>query len=195
MPPPRVRPASPVCVTIPAGTARPCGLRRRVELAEEGAGLRRGPCSRRGRGRSRSSAAGRRRARRRRPMAGKAVAAAAHRDRQLAPPGEGDRRGNVAGVRATGDQRRRAVDRPVPDGAVLVVGRVARSDELAANRRLELAERLRSRVTCGARSPRRRSYRPRAPAERTRAARGRLSERKPAATYSPRRLRTKYHRR
>ena len=66
-----------------------------------------------------------------------AVAAAAHRDGQPGLPREPQRRHHVVGPGAARHQRRAPVDRAVPDLAVLVVGGVARADELPGERTLQ----------------------------------------------------------
>src|SRR5207247_9795075 len=54
---------------------------------------------------------------------------------------EADRRHHVRDAHAPRDQRRAAVDRAVPDLPALVVRRVARRDDLAAEGGLQLRER------------------------------------------------------
>ena len=56
-------------------------------------------------------------------------------------PREFHRRHHVRDARAAGDQRRTAVDRAVPDLAVLVVGRILAADDLAPEAGLELGQR------------------------------------------------------
>ena len=70
-----------------------------------------------------------------------AVAPASDGDREAGAPGEPDRRHHVGHAGAARDQRREAIDRPVPDPAVLVVGRAAGADELALERRAQLVQR------------------------------------------------------
>ena len=65
-------------------------------------------------------------------VAGRAVPAAAHRQRQIVGAGELDRRAHVVGVAGANDQRRVAIDRGVPDLAGLVVTGVAWPHDLAA---------------------------------------------------------------
>jgi hypothetical protein len=60
------------------------------------------------------------------------VAAAADRDLEAGLSREPQHRGHILGRRATGDQRRGAVDRSVPDPPVLVVGRILGPDQLSA---------------------------------------------------------------
>ena len=62
-----------------------------------------------------------------------AVAAAAHGDGQAVVAGEGDRRGDVAGVGTAHDQRGIAIDHAVVHGTGLVVGRVAGRHQLPAH--------------------------------------------------------------
>ena len=76
-------------------------------------------------------------------VAGDVVAAAAYRDRQGVQAGEVQRQGNVVRVRAAGDQRRVAVDHPVPDEARFVVAGVGGTDELAAKDGAQLGDGLR----------------------------------------------------
>jgi hypothetical protein len=61
--------------------------------------------------------------------AGDVVAAAADRDLESPLAGEGDRRGDVAGVGAAHDHGRPAIDHRVPDGAHGVVGGIAGPDD------------------------------------------------------------------
>ena len=124
-----------------AGGREPEGLRLAIELTPENARL----YSRRARLRVGSdpshlaqidhqpAVAGR--------QAGEAVAAAADGDRKVGPLREPHRGDHVGDAAAAGDQRRPAIDRAVPDLAVLVVARVLRRDELAAERCFQLAQR------------------------------------------------------
>ena len=73
--------------------------------------------------------------------AGDAVAAAADGDGEVLLAREARRPHDVGDAGTAGDQGRAAVDRAVPDRARLVVVRVARTDELAAQALLELGER------------------------------------------------------
>jgi hypothetical protein len=69
-----------------------------------------------------------------------AVASAPHGDPEAGARRKPDRRDHVRHAAAARDQRREAIDRAVPDLAVLVVGRVAGPDELALERRAQLAQ-------------------------------------------------------
>jgi hypothetical protein len=62
------------------------------------------------------------------------VAAAAHGDREPMTAGEAQRGDHVVFRRAPRDQRGAPVDHPIPDAARGLVLRIARSDELAAER-------------------------------------------------------------
>jgi len=62
---------------------------------------------------------------------GHVVATASHGDLEVAVPGEPDGRGNIGGAAAPRDQTRSSIDRPVPDGARVVVVRVVGGDHLA----------------------------------------------------------------
>ena len=127
-------------MTIPAGAARPNACVARVELPEQRARLRGG----RARLRIDADAVQLRHVDHDPAVAdreaGEAVAAAAHRERQTRLLREPDRRDHVVGPRAARDQRRVAVDRPVPDLAVLVVAGVAGLDQLAAEGAAQLIE-------------------------------------------------------
>jgi hypothetical protein len=70
-----------------------------------------------------------------------AVPSSADGDRQAGAPRELDGSQYVRHCAAAGDQRREAIDRPVPDFAVLVVGGVAGPDQLTLERGAQLAQR------------------------------------------------------
>ena len=122
MPPPSVRPATPVCVTIPPVVARPNAWvsrsssprARRPEPSPCAPPDRRDPLHR-PQVDDDAAVADR--------VAGEAVPPASHGDREAGAPGEPHRRDHVRDAGAARDQRRIAIDRPVPDPAVLVVGR------------------------------------------------------------------------
>jgi hypothetical protein len=60
---------------------------------------------------------------------GDGVAAAPHGDLEIVIPGEADRRHDVVGAGAAGDEARAAVDGAVPDPPGLVVALLARADQ------------------------------------------------------------------
>ena len=69
-----------------------------------------------------------------------AVAAAPDGDQQILLAGEPKSRGDVTDVGRPGDQRRVSVDEPVPDDPGGVVARVARTDDLAVETAVEVAQ-------------------------------------------------------
>jgi hypothetical protein len=69
------------------------------------------------------------------------MSAAANGDIETALPGEPQGGRDVGGGCTAGDQRREAVDRAVPDPAMLAVGGIVGADDLALEAALELAER------------------------------------------------------
>jgi hypothetical protein len=73
-------------------------------------------------------------------QAGEAVPASAHGDGETGLPSETDRRDHVGDPSAPRDQGGEAVDRPVPDRAVLVVVQVAGLDDPAVEGCFELGE-------------------------------------------------------
>jgi hypothetical protein len=70
-----------------------------------------------------------------------AVAAASKRYRSLRLTREAHSRDHIGDAGTPRDERGRAVDRPVPDPAVIVVRRVSRSDDWSPKGAFELAER------------------------------------------------------
>jgi hypothetical protein len=62
------------------------------------------------------------------------VAAAPDRDHELLLAGEAKRRGDVVDAGRARDDRRPAVEHPVPDGASLVITGIGRENDLAAER-------------------------------------------------------------
>ena len=74
-------------------------------------------------------------------QAREAVAAAPDRHGEPDPAGEADGVDDVRHAGAAGDQRRVPVDRPVPHPPVLFVAGIARTDQLAAEGRAQLADR------------------------------------------------------
>ena len=140
LPLPSVSPPTPVSDTRPPVTASPCSC-----VAASTSAPRAPPWTRAvrasGRPRRRSSARGRSRSRRRRCCSPGSSA------RRRAPrrPGRCSRpkltaADHVVGGRAAHDQRRMAVDHAVPDPARLLVGRILRSDHLAADRGAKLLD-------------------------------------------------------
>ena len=141
MPPPRVKPPSPVVETRPPVTASPnawvswsksaqvappCATaRRRLRVDRDGLHRREVEDD--------PAVAG--------GEPGDAVRAAAYRERQALAAGELHRLDHVGGAGAADDQRRMLVVRGVPDRTCLVVVAVARSDHLTADRSLQLAHR------------------------------------------------------
>ena len=73
-------------------------------------------------------------------QAGEAVPAAAHGDQQPSLLGETDGGADIGDPGASRDESRAPVDRAVPHLAVLVISRIARADELAAEHRLQLLD-------------------------------------------------------
>jgi len=76
-------------------------------------------------------------------VAGDRVAAAAHRDQQVALTAEADGFNHVIGASAAGDQRRTPVDRSVPDSARLLIPFLARTQEGTTKACSQLPERPR----------------------------------------------------
>src|SRR5918994_6038817 len=139
-PPPRVSPASPVWVTIPAGMARPNACAFAVQLAQQDPGL---------------GSHGSRFGVHANPLhlpkiddhpavahaqPRVAVAAASHRGELLLIAGEANRGDHVGDACALGNQGRAAVDRAVPDHPLAVVRRVARANQRPAKRRPEVLD-------------------------------------------------------
>ena len=73
-------------------------------------------------------------------VAGEAVTAAAYRDEDRGLARELDRGDDVGHASASRDERRPFVDGSVPDGALLVVGRVVRLDQLTVELPTQLLE-------------------------------------------------------
>ena len=115
IPPPRVRPPTPVCETLPAVVARPYSLRRAVQFAQQRAALDPGEplvgidadrVHRRQVDHQPAVGNG---------VPGDVVTAAADPDLQVAAAAEPDRGSDVGGARGTGRCGRAPVDHRVPD--------------------------------------------------------------------------------
>ena len=137
MPPPRVRPPTPVCDTFPAVVARPCACDARSSAPRSAP-----PCTmaRRLRG---STVDGAHRAQvDHEPVVGHGVpddAVPAGADPELEPEisGVSHGRDDIGRLRASHDVARSSVDHPVPHRARLVVAGIARLQHAALDRRLQ----------------------------------------------------------
>jgi hypothetical protein len=85
-------------------------------------------------------------------QAREAVPSVAHGDQEAGSPCEPHGSDHIRHPGAARDQCRSPIDRPVPDLPVLVVGRVARTDELSSKRARELAQGSVHRALCLQRS-------------------------------------------
>ena len=131
MPPPSVSPPTPVCETLPAVVARPCG---RVERSRVRRSAPPWTVARRRSG-STADLAHRRQVDHQAALGHgqpqDAVPAALDRDLETRIASMADRRRDVVRRRAASDERRPPIDHRVPDLAMVVVGRVAGLDDLA----------------------------------------------------------------
>ena len=141
IPPPSVRPPTPVVEMIPHGTASPCSCVARSTSPHVAP-----PCTRTVPAVRIDLDVAHRREVDHEPVvahseAARVVAAAANRDQRALPAPEVDRSGHVLSVRTAGDQARAAVDHAVVDLAGLVVAAVPGGDQLSPEIRRQSAAR------------------------------------------------------
>ena len=148
MPPPSVRPAIPVWVTIPPTVASPKSCVSRSSSPQSTPASARAVLAR-----GIDSDALHRREVDHQPAVAErvpadAVATGADRDQQIALAREAHRRDHIGHARAAGDAGRMAVNRAIPDPAGSVVAGAGRQQQLSAERSAELVERGRLQGRC-----------------------------------------------